>query len=79
LVEEESRSWLISTQHRDLVTSGNDGALVIGVVELFQVTFGLGVLGLGKLGYLVVGLFLATWAISLVYWKIRRVEERWTV
>jgi high-affinity nickel-transport protein len=53
-------------------------ALAIGMIELLQVTFGLRILDLGKLGYLVVALFVATWAISLVYWKARRVEERWT-
>jgi nickel/cobalt transporter (NiCoT) family protein len=53
-------------------------ALAIGMIELLQVSFGLRILDLGKLGYLVVALFLATWAISLLYWKARRVEERWT-
>jgi nickel/cobalt transporter (NiCoT) family protein len=36
------------------------------------------VLDPGKIGYLVVALFFATWAVSVVYWKARRVEERWT-
>jgi high-affinity nickel-transport protein len=53
-------------------------ALVIGMIELLQVTVGLQVLDLGKIGYLVVALFFATWAVSVVYWKARRVEERWT-
>ena len=53
-------------------------ALVIGMIELLQVTVGLRILDLGKVGYLVVALFFATWAVSLVYWKARRVEERWT-
>jgi nickel/cobalt transporter (NiCoT) family protein len=52
-------------------------ALVIGVIELLQVTVGLQALDLGKLGYLVVALLFATWASSLVYWKVGRVEERW--
>jgi nickel/cobalt transporter (NiCoT) family protein len=52
---------------------------MIEMVELLQATVGLRVLGLGKIGYLVVALFLATWAVSLVYWKAGRVEERWTV
>ena len=54
-------------------------ALMIGIVELLQATVGLRVLDLGKIGYLVVALFFATWAVSLVYWKAGRVEERWTV
>jgi len=54
-------------------------ALVIGTIELLQVTVGLRMLDLGKIGYLIVALFFATWAISIVYWKARRVEERWTM
>jgi high-affinity nickel-transport protein len=54
-------------------------ALAIGTIELLQVTIGLPMLDLGKVGYLVVALFPATWAVSLVYWKARRVEERWTM
>jgi len=53
-------------------------ALVIGMIELLQVTVGHRMLDLSKVGYLVVALFFATWAVSLVYWKARRVEERWT-
>jgi high-affinity nickel-transport protein len=53
-------------------------ALVIGMIELLQVTVGSRMLDLSKVGYLVVALFFATWAVSLVYWKARRVEERWT-
>jgi nickel/cobalt transporter (NiCoT) family protein len=52
-------------------------AFGIGMIELLQVTLGLRMLDLGKVGYVVVALFLATWAISVVYWKARRVEERW--
>jgi nickel/cobalt transporter (NiCoT) family protein len=47
-------------------------AIGIGLVELLQVSFGwLQELDLGKLGYFVVGLFLATWAVSVTYWKAR--------
>jgi nickel/cobalt transporter (NiCoT) family protein len=53
-------------------------ALVIGMVELLHVTVGLRTPDLGEIGYLVVRLFVATAAISLLYWKLRRVEERWT-
>jgi nickel/cobalt transporter (NiCoT) family protein len=52
-------------------------ALALGFVELVQVTFGrLQTLDLGKLGYLIVGFFLAAWTVSLVYWKAARVDER---
>ena len=63
-------------------------ALVIGTVELMQVTahqlsLDSGVWGVladldfGMLGYVVVGMFVATWALSVVLWKTRRIEERW--
>ena len=63
-------------------------ALLIGTIELLQVAsakFGLedGFWGFlnnidfGKLGYVVVAMFVATWALSVVLWKTRRIEERW--
>ena len=53
-------------------------ALAIAAVELLQATVGLRILDLDKVGYAVVALFLATWVVSVLYWKARRVEERWT-
>jgi high-affinity nickel-transport protein len=35
------------------------------------------VVDLGRVGYLVLAIFVATWAVSLAYWKARRVEQRW--
>jgi len=62
-------------------------ALVIGVVGLAQVAIELtGMTGpiadriaaidFGILGYVIVGLFLAAWAISVAWWKFGRVEQR---
>jgi high-affinity nickel-transport protein len=34
-------------------------------------------LDLGRIGYLVVALFVATWLFSATLWKTRRIEERW--
>ena len=64
-------------------------ALGIGTVELLQVTATrlgldsgawrhLSDLDFGKLGYAVVVLFVATWAVSVLIWKARRIEERWS-
>jgi high-affinity nickel-transport protein len=64
-------------------------ALVIGTIELLQVTAArlaldggfwglLDHLQLGVLGYAVVGLFVATWAVSALLWKTRRIEARWS-
>ncbi|HKK08475.1 MAG TPA: HoxN/HupN/NixA family nickel/cobalt transporter, partial [Gemmatimonadota bacterium] len=63
-------------------------ALVIGTVELGQVlvsTTGargpvadyLAGLDFGSLGYLVVGLFLLAWGLSVAVWKVFRLEERY--
>jgi high-affinity nickel-transport protein len=63
-------------------------ALAIGTVELLQVfATKLGLddgfwgwlksLDFGTIGYGVVGIFVATWLISVVIWKTRRIEERW--
>jgi high-affinity nickel-transport protein len=29
-------------------------------------------------GYVLVGLFVATWVIALAVWRLGRIEERWT-
>jgi high-affinity nickel-transport protein len=63
-------------------------ALVIGTVELLQVLLSrfsldhgfwgwLNALDFGTIGYAIVGLFVLTWAVSVVVWKTRRIEERW--
>jgi high-affinity nickel-transport protein len=63
-------------------------ALLIGMIELLQVTAAklslsggfwsfLDNLNFGNIGYLVVGLFVATWASSVIVWKTRRIELRW--
>jgi len=63
-------------------------ALLIGTIELLQVLIGMlelhgpffdFVAGLefGALGYLIVGLFLVAWALSVAWWKFGRIEERY--
>ena len=63
-------------------------ALLIGTIELLQVAAAqlsldggfwafLAGLDFGTIGYVVVGLFIATWAVSVILWKARRIEERW--
>ena len=32
----------------------------------------------GLLGFIIVGLFLATWAIAVSWWRLGHVEERWS-
>jgi high-affinity nickel-transport protein len=63
-------------------------ALIIGMIELLQVLATklsldggfwafLDNLNFGNIGYVVVALFVATWAFSVVLWKTRRIEDRW--
>jgi high-affinity nickel-transport protein len=63
-------------------------ALLIGTIELMQVMAAkfsldsgfwafLDELDFGRMGYVVVGLFVVAWAGSVVLWKARRIEERW--
>ncbi|MEJ2345880.1 MAG: HoxN/HupN/NixA family nickel/cobalt transporter [Gammaproteobacteria bacterium] len=63
-------------------------ALVIGTIELLQVAISmLGITGpvanaignmdFGILGYVIAGLFLLAWAVSVGIWKIGRIEERY--
>ena len=60
-------------------------AVVVGGVELLQVAAakvaflrGLGALDLGRLGYVIVALFVATWLVSALIWKLRGIEQRWS-
>ncbi|HEF5873764.1 TPA: HoxN/HupN/NixA family nickel/cobalt transporter [Burkholderia cenocepacia] len=65
-------------------------ALVIGTVEVLGLlnralgTHGaagtwLAALDLNDLGFAIVGLFVATWAVSIAIWKVGRFEQRWAV
>ncbi|MFJ5546417.1 HoxN/HupN/NixA family nickel/cobalt transporter [Streptomyces sp. NPDC093225] len=65
-------------------------AFVVGTLELSGVlTDKLGIadrepwktlngIDLNKIGYFIVGIFLATWVGSVLWWKFRRLEERYT-
>jgi high-affinity nickel-transport protein len=52
-------------------------ALVIGSIELLGVLDVIGDVDLNVVGYLVVGLFVLTWALALGVWRYGRIEERW--
>ncbi|MFF7355897.1 MULTISPECIES: HoxN/HupN/NixA family nickel/cobalt transporter [Streptomyces] len=64
-------------------------ALVIGTVELLGLLADrldlhgpfwdwISGLDLNTVGFVIVGLFVATWAIALLVWKTGRIEEKWT-
>jgi high-affinity nickel-transport protein len=54
-------------------------ALIIGAVEIVQVTSGrLENVDLNLLGYVIVGLFVLTWASALAVWRFGHIEEKWS-
>ena len=64
-------------------------ALIIGTIELvsiltdkLDITSGplaaIGNINLNYVGYVIVGLFVATWVIALLIWRYARIEEKWT-
>ena len=53
-------------------------ALVVGSIELLGVLDVIGDIDLNLVGYLVVGLFVLTWALALGVWRYGRIEERWS-
>jgi nickel/cobalt transporter (NiCoT) family protein len=65
-------------------------ALVVGSIELLQVLIGMldlrgsffdaiAALNFGVLGYLIVGMFLLAWGLSVMFWKFGRVEQRYSM
>lgn len=65
-------------------------ALIIGTVELLGVLAGqfgwtgglwdwIAGLNLDLIGFLIVGLFVLTWAVAFLGWRYGRIEEKWTV
>jgi high-affinity nickel-transport protein len=65
-------------------------ALIVGTVELLglvaqQLNFTgafwswISGLNLNTVGFVIVGLFIATWVIALAVWKFGRIEERWEI
>jgi high-affinity nickel-transport protein len=51
-------------------------ALGIGSLELLS-ALGVTTVGLGDVGYLVVGLFALTWVVAVAVWRLGRIEQRW--
>jgi nickel/cobalt transporter (NiCoT) family protein len=63
-------------------------ALLIGTIELLSIAADrlsldggfwqwVSAIDLNAVGYLVVGLFVATWAVAIGVWRFARIEERW--
>ncbi len=64
-------------------------ALIIGTIELLGLAVDklslkgaawawIAQIDLNTLGYVIVGLFVATWAVALVVWRVARIEEHWS-
>jgi high-affinity nickel-transport protein len=52
-------------------------ALIVGSIELLGV-FAVANLDLNLVGYVIVGLFVVTWAVALAVWHFGHIEERWS-
>jgi high-affinity nickel-transport protein len=64
-------------------------ALLVGGAELLSILAGrlgltggfwtfAGKLDLNTIGFVIVGIFVAVWAVSLTVWKLGRIEQRWS-
>jgi high-affinity nickel-transport protein len=51
-------------------------ALGIGTIELLSVA-GVAEIDLNAIGYVVAGLFAATWLVAIAVWRLGRIEQRW--
>jgi len=65
-------------------------ALVIGVIEIVSILAdkagiesgpirAIADIDLNNVGFVIVGLFVVTWIAAIVYWKVGKVEQRWSV
>jgi len=65
-------------------------ALIVGGIELMQVLIGMfdlhgrwfdgvAALNFGMLGYIIVGMFLLAWGLSVAVWKFGRIEQRFSM
>jgi high-affinity nickel-transport protein len=65
-------------------------ALIVGTVELLGLAadklnlsggfwMWVSAIDINTLGYIIVGMFIATWAIAALIWRVGRIEERWSV
>jgi high-affinity nickel-transport protein len=65
-------------------------ALIVGTVELLGLAADklnlsggfwtwVSAIDINTLGYIIVGMFIATWAIAALVWRVGRIEERWSV
>jgi high-affinity nickel-transport protein len=64
-------------------------ALIVGTIELLGLAASklslkgvfwdwVSQINMNTLGYMIVGMFVATWAIALLVWRLARIEERWS-
>jgi nickel/cobalt transporter (NiCoT) family protein len=52
-------------------------ALVVGTIEIVGLFAGDGI-DMNSVGFVIVGMFVATWAVSLGVWRFGRIEQRWS-
>src|SRR4051794_18590384 len=52
-------------------------ALIVGTIELGSIAGILPEVDMNAVGFAIVGLFVLTWAVALVVWRVARIEEKW--
>ena len=74
----------VSSRHLSFIETGRSRPsreMVLHLAEKLEVDSGIvgwiGNLDLGDLGYIVVGLFVATWAAAIALWRFGGMERRW--
>jgi high-affinity nickel-transport protein len=51
-------------------------ALIVGTIELLSLA-GVTNVDMNMVGFIIVGLFVVTWAVALAVWRFARIEEKW--
>ena len=65
-------------------------ALIIGVIEVLSILSGtlnlqggvwsfVGAVNLNVIGYVIVGMFIATWLVAMAVWHFGRIEQKWSL
>ena len=59
--------------------SGRSWRSALGTIELAGIFWPATSVDLNTVGFVIVGMFVVTWAVSLGVWHFGRIEERWSV
>jgi len=52
-------------------------AFIVGTIELLSIAGVVSNVNMNLVGFVIVGLFVTTWAVALAVWRFARIEEKW--